>query len=73
MKQTSYQDQVQRCAAEIQELLQNLSRRHPALILIAAMTEHVGGSLFISQEARTCSPERARAIIERVRQLALAP
>jgi hypothetical protein len=73
MKQTSYQDQVQRCAAEIRGLLPTLSRRHPPLILIAALTEHVGGSLFISQEARSCSPERARAIIERVRQLAFAP
>jgi hypothetical protein len=49
-----------------------LSQRHPTLILIAALTEHVGGSLYISQQTRTCSPERARAIIERVKELAFA-
>ena len=72
MKQASFQDQVQRCAAEIQDLLPALAQRHPPLILIAALTEHVGGSLCISQEARICSRETARAIIERVRQLAFA-
>ncbi len=73
MTAASHRDQVQRCAAEIQDLLPSLTRRHPPLILIAALTEHVGGSLFISQEARICSSERARAIIDRVKQLALAP
>jgi hypothetical protein len=73
MDQASFQDQVRRCAAEFQDLLPALSQRHPPLILIAALTEHVGGSLCISQEARTCSPETARAIVERVKELAFAP
>lgn len=73
MNPASFQDQVRRCAAEIQEMLPALSQRHPTLILIAALTEHVGDSLCISQEARTCSPETARAIIERVKELAFAP
>ncbi len=73
MKPASYEDQVARCAAEIQHLLPTLTRRHAPLVLIAALTEHVGGSLFISQEARICSPEKARAIIDRVKQLAFAP
>jgi hypothetical protein len=72
MEQVSFQDQVRRCAAEFKELLPALSQRHPTLILIAALTEHVGGSLYISQQTRTCSPERARAIIERVKELAFA-
>lgn len=73
MKQTTYQDQVRRCSAEIQRLFPRLDGKHSPLILIAALTEHVGGSLYVSQAARTCSPERARAIIERVRQIAFAP
>ena len=73
MKPIAYQDQVQRCAAEIQDLLPPVSRRYPPLILIAALTEHVGSVLFLSQQARLCSPELARTIVERVKQLAFAP
>ena len=72
MTPTTYQDQVRRCAAEIQDLLPTLSRRHPPLVLIAALTEHVGSALFLSQETNICSPETARTIIERVKQLAFA-
>jgi len=43
------------------------------LILIAALTEHVGSALFLSQEARICSPETARTIVQRIKQLAFEP
>ncbi|MGH8208186.1 MAG: hypothetical protein ACREU6_01060 [Steroidobacteraceae bacterium] len=72
MKRARYQDQVRKCAAEIRVLLPELAKRHTPLVVIAALTEHVGGALFLSQEAHGCSPARARAIIRRVKQLAFA-
>jgi hypothetical protein len=73
MKEARYQQQVQRCTAEMRELFPELVQRYTSLILIAALTEHVGGALFLSQEARICTREKAQAVIERVRQLAFAP
>jgi len=67
------QDQIQqirRCTAEITTRLPELSNRHTPLVLVAALTEHVGGSLFITWDSRVCTPEAARAIIQRVREIA---
>jgi hypothetical protein len=72
MKSSPYEEQVHRCADEIQELLPELADRHSLLVLVAALTEHVGGALFLSQEARVCTPEKARAIIRRVEEIAFA-
>jgi hypothetical protein len=71
-KQARYQEQVQQCAAEIRGLLPELADRHTPLVVVAALTEHIGGALFLSQEAHACSPARARAIIRRVTELAFA-
>jgi hypothetical protein len=72
MKSAEYQQQVKECAAEIAAALPGLADRHTPLIVIAALTEEVSGALAIGREEHTCSDERARAIIERVRELALA-
>ena len=52
MKQARYQAQVRLCAAEIQAALPNLAKRHAPLILVAALTEHIRGALFLTQQAR---------------------
>jgi len=62
--------QIRRCTAEITDKLPELSNRHTPLVLVAALTEHVGGSLFLTWESRVCTPETARAIIQRVREIA---
>jgi hypothetical protein len=64
---------VESCVAEIWPLLPDLAEKYTALVLVAAITEHVASSLFQTQQRRECTPELARAIIERVRQLAFAP
>ena len=70
-KQTQLQ-QIRRCTAEISTRLPELSNRHTPLVLVAALTEHVGGSLFLSRDAQIFSPETAQAIIDRVREIAFA-
>ena len=65
-----FQDQVRRCAAEIRVLLPELADRHSPLIVLAALSEHVGGALFLCQETGACSPERVRTILQRVEHLA---
>ena len=72
MKPAKYQEQVKECAAAISAALPELAARHTPLIVIAALTEQVSGALAIGREEKTCSDERARAIIERVRELAFA-
>jgi hypothetical protein len=73
MKPIPDHDQVRRCVAEIETLLPTLPRRYSSLILIAALIEQVGGTLFVFQKTRICSPETARTIVNRVKQLAFAP
>lgn len=72
MKPAEYQQQVKACAAEIAAALPGLTDRHTPLIVIAALTEQVGGALAIGRQEQTCSDECAKAIIERVRALAFA-
>jgi hypothetical protein len=71
-QQVRHREQVQKCAAEIRALLPELADRHTPLIVVAALTEHIGGALYLSQEARACSPAWVRGIIRRVTQLAFA-
>lgn len=68
-KRARYEYQVQRCAAEIKMMLPELASRHSPLALIAALTEHVGGALFLTQEAHVCSEEKAREIIQHVKDI----
>ena len=63
-------EQIRRCTAELRDRMPDLLDRHDPIVVVAALTEHIGGSLFLTQDARICSPETARAIIERVRQIA---
>jgi len=72
MKRAGYEEEVRKCAAEIRAMLPELSKRHSPLVLLAALTEHVGGALFLSQEDRECTPAMARAIIRRVKRAAFA-
>jgi hypothetical protein len=73
MQPIAQQDQVRRCAADIQNLFPILTGRYSSLILIAALTEHVGNALFVAQRTRTCSRETARTVVDRVKALAFAP
>jgi len=66
-------DQIQRCNAELRDRLSELCSKHAPLVLVAALTEHVGGSLFLTQDEELCTPEAARAVIERVREIAFTP
>jgi hypothetical protein len=63
-------EQIQRCSDELGDRLPELLTRHEPFALMAALTEHVGSTLFLTQDARICTPETARAIIERVREIA---
>ena len=68
-KNVRFRNQVRQCAAELQRRLPELAARHSPLIVLAALTEHVGGALFLCQEAGACSPAQVRAIIKRVEEL----
>ena len=72
MKPARYQAQVRLCSAEIRAALPALARRHTPLVVIAAFTEHMRGALFLAQEAHTCAPEQAKAIIRRMEEIAFA-
>ena len=63
-------EQIRRCTAELSSRIPELLNRHDPVVVVAALTEHIGGTLFLTQDARICSPETARAIVERVRHIA---
>jgi hypothetical protein len=70
MNQVRYERQVRRCSAEFRAKLPELAKRHTTLVLLAALTEEVGGGLYVTQETNLCTPERARAIIRRLESIA---
>lgn len=72
MERSSHENQMRRCAAEIELMLPELANRYPPLVMVAAFTEHVGGGLFMTQEVQVCSAEEARAIIQRVKEIGFA-
>jgi hypothetical protein len=65
-------NKVERCTAELHSTLSALALQHTAMIVAAALAEHVRGGLAISQHAKACKPRAVRAIIERLRAAALA-
>jgi hypothetical protein len=69
MREACDPDQIRRCSAELSDRLPRLLERHDPVVVVAALAEHVGGTLFLTQDARICSPETARAIIERLREI----
>lgn len=73
MTQVFDRNQIQRCNAELGNKLPRLCSKHKPLVVIAALTEHIGGSLFLTQHDERCTPEAARAVIERVREIAFSP
>jgi hypothetical protein len=71
-EQMSLQSQIAECAAEIGAALPPLVDRHTCLVVISALTELLGGALFVCQEANLCSAAQVRAIIRRVAQIAFS-
>ena len=72
MKPVRFQDQVRRCSAELRVLLPGLADRHTPLVVLAALSEHVGGALFLFQESGVCNQRRVGAMIRRVERLTFA-
>jgi hypothetical protein len=70
MKPARYQAQVRLCAAEIRNALPRLTNQHKPLVVIAALTEHMRGALFLTRESKACAPAKAKAMIRRMEELA---
>jgi hypothetical protein len=69
MKEARHQKQVRRCTAELRHFFPMLTQQHKTITVIAAIAEHLGGALYLSQQANICTPDRAREVIEQVRQI----
>jgi len=63
-----FQAQVQACAAQVMTYLPELARRHSPLMVLAALSEHVGGGLYLCQKAGACSPAQARAVLQDIEE-----
>ena len=70
-EQMSSQLSIRMCVAEISVVLPSLVDRHTCLVVICALTELLGGSIFVCHEANLCSEAQARATIRRVTHIAL--
>lgn len=73
LQRTRHREQIRKCVAEMDLLLPQLASRHPPLVVLVALTEHIGDSLYRSQDSLACSPEEARDIIASITRLAFPP
>jgi hypothetical protein len=62
-----YKDQLRACSEEVQQLLTRLTERHPAMVVFAALTEHVRGGLAYCRNAGIISTADVRAVLTRLR------
>jgi hypothetical protein len=62
--------QISQCREDISERLPAIAARHSPLALLAALAEHVGGSLQLFMQSGACTREQARAVLEQVEQTA---
>jgi len=72
MDADGFRDEVRACAEEIGALLPELAQRHSPLIVLAALSEHVGGGLLRCQQAGVCTPEEARALLAELEEAVFA-
>ena len=70
MEETS--DQVRVCADEIGSFLPELAERHSPLVVLAALSEHIGSALLLFQQTGRCTPAQARAVLEELERIAFA-
>jgi hypothetical protein len=66
----SFEARVRQCHAEVSAHLPAIADRHSPLALLAALAEHVGGSLQLFMQSGSCTPEQARAVLQRLEKLA---
>jgi hypothetical protein len=67
-----FEHDVSACVKALNEQLPQLAARHSGIVLLAAMSEHIGGALQILMQRSECSPERARKLLAEIEALVLA-
>ena len=67
MKET--RDQVEACATEVRVWLPELIDRHTPLVVLAALSEHVGGALYLCQRNGACTRAEARAVLRELEKM----
>lgn len=65
-----FESQVRECCSALTDHLPAVAQRHSPLALLAALAEHVGGALRLFQQSGTCTPEEARAVLDRCAYIA---
>jgi hypothetical protein len=65
-------DEVCACVEQITAFLPELADRHSPLVVLAALSEHLGGALYLCQEAGACTPLEARAVLRELKELTFA-
>jgi hypothetical protein len=63
------EERVQKCTAEIRARLPQLEDVHSPLVVIVALTEYMGSTLYLAQQLNVCGAAQARSITDRVRQI----
>ena len=65
-----FQRRVAACSADLDRRLKVLATRYSPFVVIAAMSEHVGGALHLLQRDGICTPAEARAVLKRMERAA---
>jgi hypothetical protein len=71
-EQDRFQNEVTACVKALNEQLPQLAARHTGAVMLAAMSEHIGGALQILMQRGDCTPERARALLAELEALVFA-
>lgn len=64
--------QVASCVKALNEQLPQLAARHTGIVLMAAMSEHIGLALQSMMQTGECTPERARELLAEIQALVFA-
>jgi hypothetical protein len=67
-----FERDVSACVKALNEHLPEIAARHTGTVLLAALTEHVGGALQILMSSGECSPEQARKLLAELERLVFA-
>jgi hypothetical protein len=71
-EEEGFEHDVSSCVRALNEQLPQLAARHSGIVLLAAMSEHIGGALQILMQRGECTPERARRLLAEIEAIVFA-
>ena len=65
-----FAEDVLACVDDLNAILPTLAAKYEDLVIVAALTEHVGGALRVFMHAGVCNPAQARRVLKHLEESA---